>query len=308
MVSYIVNIKAQIDAGDITGAIISVITIALPVFAIFVVLDLLTTKIFGAGFDLSGIKQFLAQFFKVDLFMSAIVGAWVGAGLKSPAEQIANKMFRPAIMNTSIATFAYNSGRLTEAQWRDKMGRWGVPEGEMAMIADIESMKPEITNIARYITLVDVSDSDIEYILNQSAVTNPNIRAFYKKYIRAVQLRDEYSQYITVLKSAYLNGFITSTFLEQEILTHKGSTVESKQVIENMTNSFGWSLTASEVATRTWLYRKGVYTPLGALQSPPISPEDYFYNELLALNIQTPMCNAIVRLEAAKNGIDYERP
>lgn len=261
------DIRSKINSKDFTGAIILVLEIAIPSFVLFVVVDLLTTKIVGAGLDLSGLKSVLQNFFKIDLFVSAIIGAWVGAGLKSPAEQIANMMFRPAIMSQDTALSLYLKGEIDENRFKDVMSRHGIPDGDIEYLMKDFDKKPSVTEIRAMYPLVEISDSNLEWLLRQNFIVNPYVTNLYKRYLKAYRLRDEYSYYQSWLKSAYIDGLITDDQLEEELSRFKISTDEINAVIDGVKNQASRQLTKMEIDTLTWYYRKGLYAEKLILES-----------------------------------------
>ncbi|MCJ7805237.1 hypothetical protein MUP46_01155 [Patescibacteria group bacterium] len=295
----IVEIKAKIEAGDITGAIIAVLPIVAICLGIFVIIDLLTTKVLGFGLDLSGVKEALKKVLKVDLLISAIMGAWIGAGIKSPVEQIANKIFRPSILSVSASTQLRNRGKLTEPQWRDNLARWGVPDGHMKYLLDLADQKPAIGVAMRMYQFIDIPDQALLWLMTENDITMPQVQTLYLRYFHANRLRDEMSAYLGHLKTAYLDGVISEDQLEIELLTFKGSQEEIDKILADMSMEFQRRLTMTEYETRTWLYRKGVYGETEA--------EEMFYDQLALLGVNTAIVNATVRLEASKKGIDWEK-
>ncbi|MFH8038866.1 MAG: hypothetical protein QXJ14_02550 [Candidatus Aenigmatarchaeota archaeon] len=293
---YIEEIRFKIERKDFTGAMILILQIAIPAFIVFIIVDLLCTKFVGVGLELEGLRKILRDFLRVDLFVSAVLGAWIGAGIKSPAEQIANYIFRPAILSQSSAVSCYLKGIITEKEFYDIMARHGVPTDSIIYAVQDASRPPSTAELARMYQYVDISDSNLKYLLKQNLVVEDYIVNLYLKYFRALRMREEYSMYQSFLKSAYVDGLINDLQLENELKKFKLSSEELEVVMTTTKNLAFRQLTKIEIDTLTWYYRKGLID------------ENTFFNKLIQLQIRREVANAIVKNEAARKGIVWEAP
>lgn len=212
-----------------------------------------------------------------------------------------NWYLRPAIFSPEMATRLYNEKELPIMEWREIMSQQGISDKNMDFIADQMSLKPEANNVMRLIQVMDVPDSAMEWILDRSGCTMPQVRQMYKTYWKSLQLRDEFAAYVNFLKGAYSDGLLTDAQLSAELVLHKGSTAEANQILENCQMELGRDLIRSEIATRTWYYRNDCYVPV-----EPETAEDNFYDDLASLGINSAVVNGLVRLESAKKGIVWE--
>jgi len=213
-----------------------------------------------------------------------------------------NWTLRPAILSPEMATKLYNEKEMPESEWHEIMAQQGITDKNMNTIADQMSLKPEAANVMRLIQVMDVPDAAMEWILDRSGCTMPQVRQMYKTYWKSLQLRDEFASYVNFLKSAYADGLLTDAQLSAELITHKGSKAEAAQILENCQMELGRDLIRTEIATRTWYYRNDCYVPV-----EPETAEDNFYDDLATLGINSAVVNTLVRLEAAKKGVVWER-
>lgn len=298
VLNFIKDLQTNIKTGDYTGILTKCIGLAITAMAVFVVLDLLGTKILSSGFDFEGTKKYLKDVIKTDLLVSAVIGSWVGAGLKSPMEQISNMVFRPTIPTVASATKMHLQGKIPEAQWRDILSRWGIPDGYMQFMKDDYDNKPDLGNVSRVIQFIDFQDSAMDWILTENGVSMSQVRTMWKNYWKSLQLRDEYAQFNGVLKNIYVSGLCSEDVLEDYLQEFKGSQTEIDKIIENLNHQKEYELIKTEIATRTWYYRNDCYVSE--------TPENDFYDDLLSLGLDSAITNATVRLEASKKGIVWE--
>jgi len=289
-------IRRKIESKDFTGALLEVLQLAIPAFVVFVIVDLLCTKFVGIGLELEGLRKALQSFFRVDLFVSAIVGAWVGAGLNTPASQVANMIFRPAIPDQSTILQAYLKGKVDDSEMKDIMARHGVPDKYIDLAVDLADRKPSLGEIGRMYQYVDISDGKLDYFLTENLVVDDYCREVYKKYWKSLRLRDEYSVYQSTLRTDYVDGLLSESELIKELKAFKVSTDEMNVFLQNCTKMLNRRLTRWAIETAIWYYRKGLIN------------EDALYRQLLRLDVRSEVANSITRLEAAKKGIMWEAP
>jgi hypothetical protein len=308
MISYITTIRNKLLSGNFGEAVLLILPMVAGALLVLIALDIVTTQIaaltFSIDFNLNGIKNFVTMLLNPNLFVGALIGAWIGAGLKSPAEQIANKTFRPAILNVGLSTICKIRGIITDAQWREYLARWGIPETDMQIILNDAQSYPNMGRMMRIYKVCDISDADLKRIMNWNLITeHPNVDLEIK-YFHAERLRDEFSAYVMQIKSNYIDGIIGDDEFLVECSAHKASVEEAKQILANIQNTFSRNLTRSEITSRTYLYRKNYYNPAtyGGTDA-----QNNFYDALLELDIDSAYVNSIVRVEASKLGIDYER-
>lgn len=298
VINFVKDLQTNIKTGDVTGVLLKCMTVAIAGLVVFVVLDLLGTKILASGFDFEGAKKYLKDVIKSDLLVSAVIGSWVGAGLKSPMEQLSNVTFRPTIPTVSSATKMHLQGKINDSQWRDILARWGIPEGYMQFMKDDYDNKPDLGNVSRIIQFIDFQDSAMDWVLTENGVSMTQVREMWKKYWKGLQLRDEYAQFNGVLKNIYVSGLCSETVLEDYLQDFKGSQTEIDKIVENLNHQKEYELIKTEIATRTWYYRNDCYISE--------TPENDFYDDLLTLGLDSAITNATVRLEASKKGIVWE--
>jgi len=85
----------SILAGDIEGALKSIMPFVAIGFGIQTMLDLSSTKLKGSGAELFGMRSFIDGLFSPSLIGGAFVGALFGASVHTPLSYIANKIFEP---------------------------------------------------------------------------------------------------------------------------------------------------------------------------------------------------------------------
>lgn len=202
--------------------------------------------------------------------------------ISEKAHRYYNKVFQSFIFNPEFVTKLWNKSKVNETYWRDRMLEHGIPKIEQDLILDEIEEKPAINTALRMYQYIDMTDKDIDYILNENNVSDPMIKTLWKKYFHANRLRDEMLAYKQYLYKAYQNGLLTDLQLEVELDTFKASQEEIDVIVETQALEFQRTLTMTEVETRTWLYRKGVYATeietTGTVTHNATPSPSYFYD------------------------------
>lgn len=189
---------------------------------------------------------------------------------------------------------------------------YGFTEEYKNILLDEMESYPNIRSAMREASMFPAfTDETIAWLCSMNNITQPMLVTFYQKLMHVYRLRTEYDYYVnTYLKQAYLDGLIGDNDYIAESIAHNVSDEEAEQADLNMGAEFDRNLSRSEVQTQTWLYRKG--TTLAEAQTLndykilAHPAESLFYDRLVALDIDSTWCNALVRLEASKLGIDWE--
>lgn len=215
--------------------------------------------------------------------------------------------FRPAEPTEQLAVQQYIRGNITAAKCAQFLAIKGVPDDMAMMIYDTFENYPNIREMAIASQFTPISDEELQANFKYSNITLQKNKDFFIKYAHSLQLRTEFNQYMSLLRQDYVDGLLDRTTLQEEIAEHKPNPAEQAQILENCDTAYNRALLRAEIEAETWLYRKGIYFALGQAEEPPIDAQEYFFEQLLLQGVEEGMCNAIVRLEASKLGINWER-
>jgi len=218
-----------------------------------------------------------------------------------------NQAIRPTILSISTALSQYNRGGISKARRDEILSMNGVPDADMPLLQDEIENYPNVNAFIRYASIMPFTDDSVRWLCKVNNVTLKPVVDYYVNLLHAVRLRDELQQYLQYLKADFLDGLLTENELMAEIAVHKTDPEEAAQVVANMKNELDRKLISYEVQTQTWLYRKGVLAIEGAELDPVKTGEDLFYDRLIDLGMVAVMANALVRLEASKLSVDWER-
>lgn len=217
-----------------------------------------------------------------------------------------------AITAFKRSTSKYNENVLSQHEIDQIFLEYGFTEEYKNILIDEVEQYPNIRSAMREASMYPAfTDDTIAWLCSVNNITMPQMIEFYQKLMHVYRLRTEYDYYVnTYLKQAYLDGLIEDDDYIAESIAHNVSDEEAQQADINMGAEFDRNLTRSEVQTQTWLYRKGETLAeaqtLDEYKSLPYPAEQLFYDRLIALGIDATWCNALVRLEAAKLGLDWE--
>ena len=214
-----------------------------------------------------------------------------------------NSMFRIGNLSATFATRLYAKSKIDKATWMKAIAEEGIPDAIAPLILDDLDAEIPLGTLMRMSQVVDVDNKTIDLMLDESMIRDTRFRTLWKNYIKANRLRDELLEYKAYLKRAHANGVINTTQLRTELLGFKATVEEVDQICDNADAEYNRTLIVREIETRTWLYRKGLY---GDPETGEGAEED-FYTALAALGLQSSTVNSIVRLEAAKNSINWEQ-
>lgn len=206
----------------------------------------------------------------------------------------------------------YNTNVLSQHELDQIFLDYGFTEQYKNILIDETEQYPNIRSAMREASMYpDFTDETVAWLCSVNNITMPQIVTFYQRLMHVYRLRSEYEYYTnTYLKQAYLDGLIEDDDYIAESIAHNVSQEEAEQANINVSTEFDRNLNRSEVQTQTWLYRKGTTLAeaqtLDAYKTLLNPPEQLFYDRLTALGIDATWCNALVRLEASKLGVDWE--
>jgi hypothetical protein len=222
--------------------------------------------------------------------------------LKEKAKDYWLSVIRPAEPSESLVVQQYMRGNLTATQAAEYLADKGVPDSLISMLYDAQENYPSIREMVVASQVTAITDTQLRANMKYSNITKQANIDFYMNYAHALQLRTELNQYLQQLRADYVAGFLTHDELAAEIAAHKPNANEQAQILENCDKQRTRTLLNMEVQSRTWLYRKGVY---GETASDD-EAENLFYDNLIEINLDPLMSNALVRFEAAKLGYNWE--
>ena len=214
---------------------------------------------------------------------------------------------RPSRISMGTALTMYNRGKINSMYFNAIMQENGVTDADIPLLQDEIENYPNVTSFIRYASIMPFTDDSVRWLCKMNNVTNKSVVDYYVNLLHAVRVRDELTQYLSYLRNAYQDGLVNDDQYIAEFMEHKTDTAEAQQSLVNMQTERERFLARQEITTQTWLYRKGVLTVEGAALDPPEDAEDLFYERLIDLGVDASVSNSIVRLEAAKVAIDWER-
>lgn len=214
-------------------------------------------------------------------------------------------LFRPTDLSINATITQHNRGNINDTDYKTMMAELGIPDTDTKYYVDEVENYPPINTFIRYASMLPFTDDSVRWLCKVNNVTSPQVVTMYVNLLHAVRLRDEYSTYVQYLRNAYQDGLVTDEDFLQEAETHYISPEEAEASLANMALERERTLTKNEIAVQINLYRKGVLTTEAELEET--ETELFFYNRLTALGVEATIANSIVRLEASKLGIDWER-
>lgn len=215
--------------------------------------------------------------------------------------------YRPSIPSEELAIQQFIRGHITTAKCAEYLAFHGVPDDMAMMIYDTFENYPSIREMALASQFADVTDAFIQDNFKFNNITLQPNKEFYMKYAHAIQLRQELNQYLIILRQDYADGLITDAEFASELSAHKPNANEQTQIITNSKATKARALLRMEITTQTYLYRTKVDYAIGHALNPVKTAEQIFYEALIALSVDASIANGIVRLEASKLGISWER-
>ncbi len=225
--------------------------------------------------------------------------------IKQRAQEYWLSIYRPVNPSDSIIINQTNRGNMTRDKAYNFLSDKGYSNELQTWLFDNAENYPSVREMVLASQFTPITDIELTNAMKYSNITTAANKAFYLNYAHSLQLRDEFNQFLQYLRAAYIDGLVSDATLSQQVAAHKPNANESAKIIANAKYLYSMQLLRLEVQAQTSLYRTKVYDELGAQQEK--SGEDYFYNMLVSQGVQAAMANAIVRYEAAKRGINYER-
>jgi len=146
------RLHSPITPQDAFNLAIPMVVLALGAGALATgVIDAASTHILGSGLNLRSLGAFMKDLVNPSMFMGAILGVLVGVGIRSPVTQYYRRMFRPEIPDVSTATRMLWRGDLTEAEFRDVVGRWGYGDPFEAAYLTLTEEVPGPGDLIRFV-------------------------------------------------------------------------------------------------------------------------------------------------------------
>jgi hypothetical protein len=224
------------------------------------------------------------------------------------AQRFYQALLRPSRISLNTAITQFNRGNITSMEFNKIMQENGVPDLDIKLLQDEAENYPNVTAFVRYASIMPFTDDAIRWLCKVNNVTLKPVVDYYVNLLHAIRLRDEYTQYVSYLRNGFLDGLMGEDEYLAEIMQHKTDAEEAQQSLTNVKSEMNRFLARQEIQTQTWLYRKGVLLIEAGELDPPETAEDLFYERLVDLGVVAAVSNSIVRLEAAKLAIDWERP
>ena len=143
---------SPINPQDAFNLAIPMVVLALGAGALVTgVIDAASTHILGSGLNLRSLGAFMKDLVNPSMFMGAILGVLVAVGIRSPVTQYYRRMFRPEIPDVSTATRMFWRGKLTEAQFKDVVARWGYGDPFEAAYLELTKQIPGTADLVRMV-------------------------------------------------------------------------------------------------------------------------------------------------------------
>jgi len=114
-------------------------------------IDVSSMKVMGTGMDMRALGAYVKDMINPSMFMGAVLGVIIGVGIKSPLTQFYRKQFRPEVPDVSTATRMLWRGDLTEAEFRDVVGRWGYGDPFEAAYLTLTQEVPGPGDLIRFV-------------------------------------------------------------------------------------------------------------------------------------------------------------
>jgi hypothetical protein len=227
--------------------------------------------------------------------------------LRHKAEEYWLGVYRPAEPSESLVIQQYIRGNCNPQTAADALARKGVPDNMAMWLYDSYENYPSIRELVLASQYVPITDATLLANMKYSNITLQQNKDFYLQYAHSIQLRNELNRMLSQLQATYTDGLISKVDLTAEIVAHKPNANEQEQILSNCDQAYATQLLRMEVNAETYLYRTQVYDEIAALPENNTTGEIYFYDTLVSQGMDTAMANALVRLEAAKRGINWER-
>jgi len=115
------------------------------------VLDLLSTKLAGSGFDFSGVKEWVNRILHPDIIGNVTIGVLLGVGIQEPLRQFFKEQFRTTLPNVAEAFQMMWRGKLSEEEVRTILARIGFKDEYIDGYFEIYKRMPGPSDLISFI-------------------------------------------------------------------------------------------------------------------------------------------------------------
>jgi len=126
-----------------------------------VALDAVSTRVFGSGLDLTGVKSFIRDVFSPGLVQGVLIGTIVSQGWGGIIGRWVQRTFRTWLPTPEEAYTMWRQGYISETELRKILADHGTPERWMAARIDLADYTPPISELLR---VAQYTDLDLEWL------------------------------------------------------------------------------------------------------------------------------------------------